>query len=76
MKEKQMIDTLMSPDEEHLSKLVGAKITCIIRDGAIINNEECWGFTLDDKRTVWILKDAEGNGPGYLQINSPPLDTQ
>lgn len=31
------------------------------------------GFQLDDDTVVWVLRDPEGNGPGFLEIDTSEL---
>lgn len=50
--------------EEHYLKLVGKRIVAIVHD----RNGEYYGLKFDDGSTVWILRDPEGNGPGFLEI--------
>lgn len=52
--------------ESHLGPLVGHKITKLIFDG-----DETWGFEIDNGARAWILRDEEGNGPGFLDIEKP-----
>jgi hypothetical protein len=59
---------------EHLKKLVGGKITGVIRSGKIGDRETFYGFEVEHpdgkKQSVWIQQDPEGNGPGHLNIET------
>jgi hypothetical protein len=52
--------------ELRLQRLVGRQITELVR--CKVAGDICYGFKLDTNDTVWIWKDAEGNGPGHLDI--------
>jgi hypothetical protein len=52
---------------EHYGKLVGKKVTGIVKDP----HSECRGLLFDDGTIAWIDQDAEGNGPGFLDISEP-----
>jgi hypothetical protein len=58
---------------EHLKKLVGGKITGVVRDGKIGDRETTYGLAVElpdgKKKDVWIQQDPEGNGPGHLDIS-------
>jgi len=46
-----------------MQPLVGKRISGLIKD-----KSGHFGFELEDKTTVWILCDPEGNGPGFAEI--------
>lgn len=52
-------------EKDHYSRLAGRRITRIVESD---DDEHIPGFELDDGKTVWILRDPEGNGPGFLEI--------
>lgn len=56
--------------QKHLSRLVGHKITGLIEtpEHKPSATPALPGFTLDDGTDVFIFSDAEGNGPGHLDI--------
>lgn len=68
-----MIDTLQKQTETYhrnrLSSLVGKKITEVLID---FGEGELYtpfvGLKFGDSATVWCMCDAEGNGPGHLQL--------
>ena len=49
--------------KEIAAKLVGRRIV-----KALIDDAGNFGFALDDGQQVWVSQDAEGNGPGWLEI--------
>ena len=54
--------------QEDLIKLVGARITQIIETP----EKDFFGFTIKNhgkEYNVWVLKDPEGNGEGFLEID-------
>ena len=60
--EKQYQDACL----EALLPLVGKRISNLIRDGS--GN---FGFETGDGTAVWIMCDAEGNGPGFACVTGP-----
>lgn len=60
------IPWIMEQIREHI---VGGTITEAITNGPDDEHEESFGFTVlkNGKRiAVWVMTDAEGNGPGWL----------
>jgi hypothetical protein len=59
--------------KRHLKPLIGRKITRLFEaeDGG-----DDYGFELDNGTLVWVLQDAEGNGPGFLDLQPPPTTTK
>jgi hypothetical protein len=45
------------------AQLVGHRIVRAVRD-----NEGSFGFEMENGATVWIDRDPEGNGPGWMTI--------
>lgn len=57
--------------EEQLSKLVDGRILKVLRDDSGDDGDMYYGLliqTRDVQMTIWFLRDEEGNGPGYPQI--------
>lgn len=57
--------------EREALKVVGRKITGLVQtpdDGY----GQLFGFLLDDRSSLWIATDAEGNGPGWITHDPPP----
>lgn len=52
-------------EKEHYAQLIGRKIVGLVETDDV---PPVPGFTLDDGKTVFILCDPEGNGPGFLAI--------
>jgi hypothetical protein len=46
------------------NKLVGKKITGVV----LSSDGESAGFSLNDGSVVWVDRDPEGNGPGWLSV--------
>ena len=57
-------DTVM---RDHLKQLVGRRVTGLVYDPSS-DTGTLWGLEFDDGKTALILCDAEGNGPGHLEI--------
>lgn len=57
---------------EKLTRVVGAKVTGLVRSGKDDGLDEFYGLSLvaDDgqKFTLWLLCDDEGNGPGSFDL--------
>ncbi len=49
-----------------LRPLVGQRILSLVRD-----TEGHFGFKTDRGITVWIMRDPEGNGPGFVEVVQP-----
>jgi len=58
--------------EKHLSKLVGRKVTGILvdnhEDTVADFGEPLYGLEFSGGVTAVIMRDPEGNGPGWLDI--------
>jgi len=52
---------------EHLSPLIGHKVTGLVKDPSP-GVGPIWGLRFDDGTMAFILCDPEGNGPGHLEI--------
>ncbi len=51
------------------SKLIGRTVrNVIVDDSQNTISENIYGLEFTDGTTVWILRDPEGNGPGFLEI--------
>ena len=71
--DKDMTRYMVKEMKEHL---VGGAIVGVVVD----EEEEFWGFQIRKNKAagstnliVWVLMDAEGNGPGFLDIR-PDLE--
>ena len=55
---------------EHLSQVVGRTVAGIAvdSDSEADFGEPCHGLRFGDGTVAWIMRDAEGNGPGFLDI--------
>ena len=53
---------------KHYGQLVGKTIAKVVRDGNPEGIGEMYGYQFTDGTVAWIQQDAEGNGPGFLQI--------
>ena len=49
----------------HLSQLIGKKVKRVCLD----SEREIFGLEFTDQTVAWILRDSEGNGPGFLAID-------
>jgi hypothetical protein len=69
----------MSNQTDHvkacLERLVPQLAGLTITGGAVDDTGEFWGFVVEGKKagktlkkTVFVLADSEGNGPGFLEI--------
>lgn len=47
-------------------KIKGKQIIGIAKDEEFCDYETIYGLILSDKSTIWILRDAEGNGAGFM----------
>ena len=59
----------MSHDNQYMierikKELVGRRIM----GPALSDDNQSFGFVLDNDLVVWIDRDAEGNGPGWLSM--------
>lgn len=57
--------------DNYYNQLVGKTITkVIIEQGSEEEfGEPVYGFILNDGSIFWLLRDPEGNGPGFLEIS-------
>jgi len=55
----------------HYGKLTGKTVKAIVTDGGI-EGGECYGLQFTDGTIAWIMRDPEGNGPGWLDLQ--PLE--
>ena len=55
---------------KHLSRLVGRRVTGIALDSESEADfgEPCYGLRFANGLVAWIMRDPEGNGPGFLDI--------
>lgn len=62
---------------EHLTQLVGAMIIGVVNDGGKQHYDRTYGLRVkkrDGSFTIaWILRDTEGNGPGFLDFEDEPV---
>ena len=56
--------------EKHLGQLVGRTVTGLVADPEFEEDfgEPAYGLKFDNGSIAWILRDPEGNGPGFLDI--------
>jgi predicted RNA-binding Zn-ribbon protein involved in translation (DUF1610 family) len=70
-----------------LKRLVPQLVGMTIKGGAVDPTGEYWGFKAEGmkagrsvRKTVFVLADPEGNGPGFLEVNDntppPAMHTQ
>ena len=62
------------PVVNHLYQLVGKTVREICHDnaaGPTLGGQKIYGLVFDDGTIGWIMTDAEGNGPGHIEIQSP-----
>ena len=52
---------------KHYSKLIGKQIKRVVHDDA---DQVAFGLEFTDGTIAWIMCDPEGNGPGFLDIES------
>lgn len=61
----------------HLSALIGATILSVVDDGGKDAHDRAYGLRVKRKdgtfAVAWIMRDAEGNGPGFLDYEDEPL---
>lgn len=55
---------------QHLAQLLSKTVVGISRDGEAGGRNTVYGLHFDDDSVAWILCDPEGNGPGFLDIQS------
>lgn len=55
---------------KHYGQLVGKTIKSVVRDGDTEGIGEMYGYQFTDGTVAWIQQDAEGNGPGFLNIEA------
>lgn len=60
--EKQYQDACL----EALAPVLGKRVSNLIRD-----DSGGFGFETEDGTEVWIMCDAEGNGPGFADVVGP-----
>jgi len=54
---------------KHLRRLIGRKVVAVAHDGNPDDyRETVFGLQFDDGSIGWILRDPEGNGPGWMDI--------
>ena len=53
-------------NSQYYGQLVGKTVNGVVVD--LSNVESCWGLEFTDGTTAWIMRDEEGNGPGFLDI--------
>lgn len=62
---------------EHLKQLVGAKILGVVDDGSKESHDRAYGLRVKkisgQFAIAWILRDPEGNGPGFLDFEDEPV---
>lgn len=51
---------------KYYGKLIGKTVKSIAVDDA----NEYFGLIFNDDTVAWVLRDPEGNGPGYLDIEN------
>jgi hypothetical protein len=56
--------------DEYYAKLVGKRITGIVKDvgEGPYSIGTIYGLQLSNGEIAWVLRDEEGNGPGFLSI--------
>jgi len=62
------LTTEPNPWVKHYTQLVGRKVVGLVQSPAQDGDDETYGLLFDDKTVAWILRDPEGNGPGFLEI--------
>lgn len=62
------LPTEANPYVKHYSQLICRKVIGVVRMPAGETGEEMYGLLFDDETIAWILRDPEGNGPGFLEI--------
>ena len=71
----------MDAFEKEYSKLKGKTVRRVVRDTEPKDDprgdDTVYGLEFADGTTAWILRDPEGNGPGFLDLQAPakPLKT-
>lgn len=73
MSESKKIDHIRN----HLAALEGALILAVVHDGGKDTPRRVYGLRVKRKdgtfAIAWILRDPEGNGPGFLDFEDEPL---
>lgn len=58
--------------KKHLSALIGAKVLSVVDDGDDYGSDTIYGLRVKKAdgtfAIVWVLRDPEGNGPGFLDF--------
>jgi len=55
-------------NKAYLNRIKGMTITDIVEDKSDLEIGSVVGLVLDGTTIVWVLRDPEGNGPGFLEI--------
>jgi len=63
-----MADTESDFMSAHLQQLIGLTVVAVVRDGGHAHTDECHGLLFTDGTIAWVMRDPEGNGPGFLDI--------
>ena len=62
---------------KHLQQLLGKTVTALVVDDTPDTlddfGEPLWGLKFTDGTVTWIMRDPEGNGPGFMDIMPPEL---
>ena len=54
---------------QYMADRIGKELTGRRIMGPVVSTDgEFFGFKLDNDLTVWVLRDEEGNGPGFLDM--------
>lgn len=60
---------------KHLKRLVGKKVIAPAiddsKDTLLDFGEPIYGLMFEDETVAWSMRDPEGNGPGFLEIQPP-----
>ena len=56
------------PFVSEYSKLIGKKVKAIAKSPADRYMDQAYGLVFEDDTVAWIMRDPEGNGPGFLAI--------
>jgi hypothetical protein len=59
-------------EKKYYEQLLGRKIVQMCVSPS--DDGDFPGFILDNGKTVWVQRDPEGNGPGFLAIEEPNDD--
>ena len=60
------------PFIEQYRRLIGRRVVGIVKSPASRIRRALYGLKFDDHTVAWVMCDPDGNGPGFLEIETNP----